>query len=767
MRRPSGPLSNVVRQRLPTALPYFVVPSLVLLVGVCATLLISFLFLRSAESRDQERLRLQADLAVSALQERMEAHSALLRGTAGLFAGSDEVDAREFDAYVAQLGLGTRYPGVLGIGYAARGAGEAGRARIEASMRRQGFADFRVWPEAPREVYTSIVYLSPMNARNAAAIGYDMFTEPNRREAMARAAATGQLAASARVELVQEIDAEKQPGFLMYLPVRRDADQTPLTGFVYSPLRAHDLLETVFPRRADRLMDVTIYDGAARRENQLYGTDGPDRSDTRLRTTRQVDVGGRVWTLAFAARPAFEAGSNRSLAWWSAAAGAIVTIALTLAVLAQARGAIHAELARTELRDVNASLEDRVEARTRELRDEMGRREAAEEQVRHMQKMEAIGQLSGGIAHDFNNMLAIVIGSLDMAKRRLEGAEDPRVLRYLDNASEGARRAAVLTGRLLAFARRQQLSPEPVDANRLVNGMTELLRRALGERVEIRTTLAEGLWPVHADAAELENALLNLAVNARDAMPEGGRLLIETHNLAGSGDVGPAGLPPGDYVTIRVTDTGVGMSPEVMARAFEPFFTTKEVGKGTGLGLSQVYGFVRQSGGEVRFDSAPGQGASVTILLPRWTGEAVVREARPALQDAPLRALEGETVLVVEDEADVRRLSVETLRELGYQVFEAGDAAQALEMLPGLARLDLMFTDIVMPGLNGFQLAQRARAIRSDLRVLFTTGYAHGAATDAQAAMTDSMTLAKPFSLDQLARKVREALDGGVTDRAR
>ncbi len=757
----------MVRPRLPASLPHFIVPGLVLLVGVCATLLISFLFLRSAETRDHERLRAEADLAVSALQERMEAHSALLRGTAGLFAGSDTVDAKEFDAYVARLGLGTRYPGVLGIGFAANAVGERARADVEADMRRQGFTDFHVWPEGPRPLYTSIVYLSPMNARNAAAIGYDMFTEPHRREAMARAAATGQLAASAKVELVQEIDAAKQPGFLMYLAVRGGHEGGgPLTGFVYSPLRTGDLLETVFPRRPGRMMDVAIYDGPARAENLLYGNADPGSRPARLTTTRQVEIGGRPWTLAFAARPAFEAASTRSLAWWSAGAGAIVTVALTLAVLAQATAAVHAERARAELRDVNASLEDRVEARTRELRDEMGRREAAEDQIRQMQKMEAIGQLSGGIAHDFNNMLAIVIGSLDMARRRLVGGEDPRVVRYLDNAAEGARRAAVLTGRLLAFARRQQLSPEPLDPNRLVQGMTELLRRALGEQVEIRTELAEGLWPVHADAAELENALLNLAVNARDAMPEGGQLTIETSNLPAGDPAAPASLPAGDYVAIRVGDSGVGMSPEVMARAFEPFFTTKEVGKGTGLGLSQVYGFVRQSGGEVAFASAPGEGTEVTILLPRWTGAVVAREARATPEDAPLRALLGETVLVVEDEADVRRLSVETLRELGYVVFEAADAGQALERLAGTERVDLMFTDIVMPGLNGFQLAHRARALRPGLRVLFTTGYAHGAAADIEAAASSSLTLAKPFTLDQLARKVREALDGGVTGRA-
>ncbi|MEW5685146.1 MAG: CHASE domain-containing protein [Pseudomonadota bacterium] len=730
--------------------------------GVCATLLITLLLLRSADTRDRERMRLEADLAVSALQERMEAHSALLRGAAGLFAGSDSVDAREFDAYVSQLGLGTRYPGVLGIGYSARVEGEAGRDALVAAMRQQGMSSFHVWPSQPRPVYTAITYLYPMNARNAAAVGYDMFTEPRRREAMLRAAVTGQLASSGRVELVQEIEAHKQPGFVMYLAVR-DRQTRDLEGFVYSPLRAGDLLETVFPPRPGRLVDVAIYDRMPAPESLLYTTAPGGEAAPGPSTTRRIEIAGRSWTMVFKPRPAFTDSSNRSLAWWAAGAGALTTLALTLAVVAQARGAVEAERARGLLRDANVGLEDRVEARTRELREEMGRREAAEDQVRQMQKMEAIGQLSGGIAHDFNNMLAIVIGSLDMAKRRMGGEEDPRVVRYLDNAAEGARRAAVLTGRLLAFARRQQLSPEPLDPNRLVSGMIELLRRALGERVEIEVDLADGIWPVHADAAELENALLNLAVNARDAMPDGGVLTLRTSNAPA---IGERSLAPGDYVSICVADTGVGMSPEVMARAFEPFFTTKDVGKGTGLGLSQVYGFVRQSGGEVAFESAKGQGTTVRILLPRWTGEALARDPRAAVDTPLVRAVNGETVLVVEDEADVRRLSVETLRELGYAVVEAAEAGEALKLLADTARVDMLFTDIVMPGLNGFQLAERARELRPGLKVLLTTGYAHGAATGADANAAALPTLAKPFTLDQLARRTREVLDGGVTDRA-
>lgn len=730
-----------------------------LLVGACATILAVLQFLAAADNRDADRLRLEANMAESALEERIEAHTALLRGTAGLFAGSSSVSADEFEAYVNRLGLGTRYPGVMGIGYAKWAEGEAGRRRVEADLRAQGFPAFRIWPEGSRWAYAPVAYIAPLDARNRSALGYDMYSEARRREAIRRTSTNGQPAASGRVELVQEISGKEQPGFLIYLAVR-DGGTGALQGLVYSPLRASDLLQTVFPARSERLVDVEVFDGATQPENQLFATEPAAAAKSRLSTRRTLVVAGRPWTMVVSTRPPFEVDGSRDGAVLAGIAGGLVTIALSLAVLAQARGALEAERARAALRDVNAGLEDRVEARTRELRDEMARREIAEDQVRQMQKMEAIGQLSGGIAHDFNNMLAIVIGSLDMARRRLGDETEPRVRTYLENAAEGARRAALLTGRLLAFARRQQLNPEPIDPNTLVRGMTDLLQRALGERVTVHTDLAADVWPVHADAAELENALLNLAVNGRDAMPEGGRLVISTLNAPAGGE--PAGLAPGDYVTIRVRDHGVGMTPEVQAHAFEPFFTTKQVGRGTGLGLSQVYGFVRQSGGQVIVDSAPGQGATVTIVLPRWSG-AMVAPTRPTEPSTVLGARDGETVLVVEDEAEVRRLSAEALRDLGYAVVEAPDAAQALALLPDLPRADLLFTDIVMPGLNGFQLAERARALRPDLKVLFTTGYAHGAGGE-EAAVT-AQVLAKPFAVDQLARKVRDALDG-VTGRA-
>ncbi|WP_376095408.1 PAS domain-containing protein [Roseomonas sp. CCTCC AB2023176] len=376
----------------------------------------------------------------------------------------------------------------------------------------------------------------------------------------------------------------------------------------------------------------------------------------------------------------------------------------------------------------------------------------AQEQLRQAQKMEAVGQLTGGIAHDFNNMLAVVMGGLALMRRRLERGETD-VMRYVDAAMEGAGRAAALTQRLLAFSRQQSLSPSPLEVNALVAGMSELLGRTLGERIRVETNLAPDLAPVHADRVQLESTLLNLSVNARDAMPDGGTLTIGTANVR----ITPAQarrieVSPGDYVRITVGDTGTGMAPEVAARAFDPFFTTKGVGKGTGLGLSQVFGFVRQSGGHVAIGSAPGKGTTITIVLPRHAGAAPV-----AAQSAQAAAdgARGETVLVVEDEERVRALAVESLRDLGYRVLEAASAEEALPIIEGPEPIALLFTDVIMPGMGGPRLAEIAAARRPGLRVLFATGFAEGGVP------AGAPVLVKPFTLDVLAARLRAVLDAG------
>ena len=388
--------------------------------------------------------------------------------------------------------------------------------------------------------------------------------------------------------------------------------------------------------------------------------------------------------------------------------------------------------------------------------------EVAQEALRQAQKMEAVGQLTGGIAHDFNNMLAVVIGSLDLLDRRI-GVTDARAKRYVDAATEGARRAALLTQRLLAFSRQQPLQPEPVDANKLVAGMSDLLRHSLGSDVQLETVLAGGLWRTHADPNQLENVILNLAINARDAMPDGGRLTVETANchLDAHYVTAHLGVPAGQYVMIAVTDSGSGMSPDVTAKAFDPFFTTKAVGKGTGLGLSQVYGFVKQSGGHVKIYSEPGHGTTIKVYLPRLMGAEPAFEGAADRGDLP-RGDRREVVLVVEDEPAVRRFSVEALSELGYRVLEADGAASALRLLDAHPDIALMFTDIVMPEVNGAKLAEEVRRRRPDVRVLFTTGYTRNAVVHNGVLDPGVELIGKPFTIEELATKLRAVLEAAI-----
>lgn len=392
--------------------------------------------------------------------------------------------------------------------------------------------------------------------------------------------------------------------------------------------------------------------------------------------------------------------------------------------------------------------------------EEMRRREALEDQVRQLQKIEAVGQLTGGIAHDFNNMLAIVIGSLDMIKRRLTGQEHPKLATYVERATDGARRAATLTNRLLAFSRQSPLEPKVLDVNKLVSGMSELLLRTIGEWIKIETVLSGGLWKTRADPTQVESALVNLAVNARDAMPEGGKLTIETLNA--HLDDGYArensDVKAGQYVVMSVTDTGHGMTADIISRAFDPFFTTKGVGKGTGLGLSQVFGFVKQSGGHIKIYSEIGHGTTVKIYLPRYTG-ADAETGNTKTMDVPLPTGRAEEiVMVVEDEESVREVTVDSLRELGYTVLQAESPIRALELLQEQPEINLLFTDIVMPQMNGRQLADEAVRRFPNLKVLYTTGYARNAIIHNGTLDNDTAFLAKPFTTAQLAQKIREVL---------
>jgi len=401
--------------------------------------------------------------------------------------------------------------------------------------------------------------------------------------------------------------------------------------------------------------------------------------------------------------------------------------------------------------------QDRIYAVARDVTAEKAaaeRLKVTEEALLQSQKMEAVGQLTGGIAHDFNNLLTGIVGSLDLLQTRLNQGRTDNVARYIDAAMTSANRAAALTHRLLAFARRQPLIPKSVDANQLVVSLEDLLRRTIGETIDLAIAAADDLWFTLCDPNQLESALLNLAINARDAMPDGGKLTITTSNARIEGVTAdtPA-LSPGDYVCISVTDTGTGMSAEVAARAFDPFFTTKPIGQGTGLGLSMIYGFARQSDGHVTIDSKLGRGTSVRLYLPRHHGEIAAQFASAAT--AAEHAATGETVLIVEDEPVVRAVIVEMLGEQGYQTLEAVDGPSGLRILRTNARIDLLVTDVGLPGMNGRQLADQARETRPGLKVLFITGYAESVAISDGFLQPGMEMITKPFDLDNLSQRIR------------
>ena len=406
------------------------------------------------------------------------------------------------------------------------------------------------------------------------------------------------------------------------------------------------------------------------------------------------------------------------------------------------------------------TLETRVEERTGELM-------AVEATLRQAQKMEAVGHLTGGLAHDFNNLLTGITGSLELMQTRLRQGRTTELDRYIRTAETAAQRAAALTHRLLAFSRRQTLDPKPTAANRLILGMMELIRRSVGPTITVETALAVDLVLTLCDPHQLENALLNLCINAKDAMPDGGRLTIETTNISVDERESEAwDVAPGRYLAVSVVDTGTGMTPEVIARAFDPFFTTKPLDRGTGLGLSMIYGFAKQSGGRVEIHSEPDLGTTVRLYLPCYAGRLEDEDARPEQATAP-RAERGETVLVVDDEPAVRMLVTDVLEETGYAIIEAADGLSGLRVLQSDARIDLLISDVGMPGgMNGWQMVDAARRIRPDLKVLFITGYAEATGFGNGPMQAGMHVMTKPFAIDALGHRITELISGtGAPDR--
>jgi signal transduction histidine kinase len=434
-------------------------------------------------------------------------------------------------------------------------------------------------------------------------------------------------------------------------------------------------------------------------------------------------------------------------------------------LIASVRALLRMGTAEAALREINETLEKRVSNRTQELatanqalQAEIEMREQAQDALRQSQKMEAVGQLTGGIAHDFNNLLMGIIGNVEFLLRKLP-ADATDIRHHADAALASAGRAATLTQRLLAFSRRQALQPESVDLDALVAETSDLIRRTVGESITVVTQRTENPWCGWCDANQMVNALLNLAINARDAMPDGGKLTIETANVTLDENYTARyiDLLPGDYTMIAVSDTGMGMPPDVVAQAFDPFFTTKPIGQGTGLGLSMVYGFIKQSKGHARIHSTPGLGTSVRLYVPRHdrAAEQTAAPAAPAAAGLPAGV---KNILVVEDDSMVRNLVVQVLQDESYTVLQAVDAVEALATIESKTLLDLLVTDVGLPGMNGRQLAEIARTHRPALKILFTTGYAHNAALDGIAALDGVAVMSKPFQLDQLTAKVHEMI---------
>jgi signal transduction histidine kinase/CheY-like chemotaxis protein len=395
-------------------------------------------------------------------------------------------------------------------------------------------------------------------------------------------------------------------------------------------------------------------------------------------------------------------------------------------------------------------------------------RRQAETQLRQAQKMEAVGHLTGGVAHDFNNLLMVILGNLELAVQALGTSNLVRAQRKVEVAQGGAQRAAALTQRLLAFSRRQNLNPQPVDANKILSSMSELLRHSIGGSIELETVLAGDLWEAVVDPNQLENALLNLAINARDAMPDGGKVTVETANTfldavyAASNDE----VKAGQYVMVAVSDGGTGMTPDQAARAFEPFFTTKGIGKGSGLGLSQVFGFIKQSSGHVKIYSEPGTGTTVKLYLPRLIRDDEAATETVVEAASVPRARTGECILVVEDDQDVLAFSMDALETLGYSVVSAKDAEHALAILGGRADVTLLFTDVELPGANGPELVKEALSQRPGLAVLYTTGYTANAVLHRGILDREVTSLTKPFTVAQMAATVRETIDGAILEDA-
>ena len=563
---------------------------------------------------------------------------------------------------------------------------------------------------------------------------------------------------------IQELEARLEESEETLDAIRRgDIDAVVISGGEAAEHHVYTLENADHPYR---VLIEQIQEGAVTIDGAGTVFYGNRRLASMLGIPQERIIGQNLqWFMLPQDQPAFEAllaradrGGTRAELTLLSAEGVQTAVYLSLNLL-QAQDGIRLLCGvMTDLTEQKLHLRAMSEANTK-LIAESAQRMAAEEALRQSHKMEAVGQLTGGLAHDFNNLLTGIAGSLELLGTRLAQGRFAELPRYIAAAEGACKRAAALTHRLLAFSRRQTLDPKPIDVNRLVADMEEMVRHSAGPQVAVAVKPQPGLWSTLVDPNQLENALLNLCINARDAMPNGGRLTIETANHSLDAEAAAArDVAPGEYISLGVSDTGTGMAPEVIARAFDPFFTTKPIGKGTGLGLSMIYGFARQSGGQARIDSELGRGSSIRLYLPRHRADAEVPPRQDVLapRGGPGR---GETVLIVDDEPTVRMLVTDVLEELGYQTLEASDGAVGLRIVQSPARIDLLITDVGLPGaLNGRQLADAARAGRPGLTVLFITGYAENAQLGGGDLEPGMHVLTKPFAIELLVQRIQELI---------
>ena len=867
------------------------VPRILALCTLLVSLAITVTFWYQAQSTRQEKVRaefdLQAKFQVNQIVRRMNTYEQVLRGVKGRLDGSLDIGYEDFRNYVESLELGENYPGIQGIGI----SGIVPAAQLDAHVARiraDGLPEYRVWPQGPRELYTSIIRIEPLNVMNQRALGFDMYSEPTRRAAMASARDSGRPALSGKVKLVQEDLTDVQAGALMYLPIYRPGMPTvtvgqrraAILGWVYAPFRIGDLISALEVQREGDFT-LSVFDGGNRSAAScLYGCSESAMAAPahELSTSIALMIAGRPWLVDVRATPQFVARGAGGTSALIAAGGMVTSlllallvwvlstsrqraVALATAMTAELRASTERTLAerrRLELilgnaydafvafnrdgritywneqaartfgwsaheaigRDLLeliapkdqrapyreaiagiASAGSRLQARRIEVqavrrdgqpifvemsvvviegeggasfnafirdlteRMELEQREREQQEslertrraLEGAQRLEAIGMLTGGVAHDFNNVLQIISGNVQLMMHGLRPEQQERRLRSIADAVE---RGAKLSSQLLTFARRQQLRPQAVNLRSMLANVDDLIKRAVGDGVTVGVLAEHGLWDVLVDSSQLENVIINLAINARDAMQGRGNFEIALSNVTLDAKAAAAipELEAGDYVTLKVRDTGAGMAPEVRARAFEPFFTTKTEGEGSGLGLSMAYGFVKQSGGHIEIDSEPGRGATITIYLPRSRKVAQARVQR--LPQRPVEGGRGETIMVVDDDRAVQDMAVEILEDLGYRVLRADDGESALKVLEKEGSVDLLFTDVVMPGpVSSTDLVKMATERQANLAVLFTSGFARNLMAKARDLVPGAPLLSKPYQREQLAHQVRELLD--------